>query len=217
MRRDGDRLLGHLAAARSRVLLCAPFIKVGVLRSLLRVIPSQVEVEVVTRWLPPEVAVGVSDLEVFDLVAARRGATLKLLDRLHAKIYLSDGNALTGSANLTGPALGWLPNANLELLIGLDRADAALEACLWLVREARIATDTERDRVRDLANSLKVPRLDLASDVESATAPCLWLPKLRRRVGDGSVLMVAQAGGSAAPLPGVRPYPSGEGRLPRLG
>lgn len=178
MRRDGDRLLAHLGGACSRVLLCAPFIKVGVLNNLLRVVPIHVEIEVVTRWLPAEVAVGVSDLEIFELLGARRGATLKLLDRLHAKIYLSDGNALVGSANLTGPALGWSSKANLELLVELDRADAALQACLSQLNEARIATVAERDRVRELASLLKVPRLDLVADVELATAPGLWLPKL---------------------------------------
>ena len=178
MRRDGDRLLAHLAGARQRVLLCAPFIKVGVLENLLRAVPAHVTVEVVTRWIPAEVAVGVSDLEVFDLVGGRTGATLKLLDRLHAKLYLADDSILAGSANLTGPALGWSSKPNLELLTDLTPFDPAVEVCLAQLAEARIATVAERDRVRELAGAIVVPQLDLVADVESAVPLSLWLPEL---------------------------------------
>jgi len=178
MRRDGDRLLAHLAGARHHVLLCAPFIKVGVLENLLRAVAAQVAVEVVTRWIPAEVAVRVSDLEVFDLVGGRTGATLRLLDCLHAKLYMADDRILAGSANLTGPALGWSSKPNLELLTELTRTDPAVEACLAQLEEARGATAAERDRVRELAGAIVVPQLDLVADIESATAPSLWLPKL---------------------------------------
>ena len=86
MRRDGDRLVEHLSSARREVLICAPFIKAGVIAKVLSAIPDNVEVRVITRWLPREIAVGVSDLAVFDLVAEHGNASLRLLDRLHAKI-----------------------------------------------------------------------------------------------------------------------------------
>lgn len=177
MRRDGDRLLAHVAGAGRRVLLCAPFVKVGVLGSLLRAIPEHVTVEVATRWLPAEVAVGVSDLEVFDCLAARPGATLTLLDRLHAKLYLADDRVLAGSANLTAPALGWSSAPNLELLTELARTDPAVEGCLAQLAEARVATAEERDRVRGLAAAIAAPRLDFAADVEFPGPPVLWLPR----------------------------------------
>ena len=63
MRRDGDMLVEHLSGARTRVLLCAPFIKAGVLKRLLTVIPASVTLDIVTRWRPEEIAAGVSDLE----------------------------------------------------------------------------------------------------------------------------------------------------------
>jgi hypothetical protein len=178
VRRDGDRLLAHLSSAEREVLICAPFIKVGVLSRLLAPIDSKVSVRVVTRWRASEVAVGVSDLEVFDLVAARSSASLQLLDRLHAKIYIADERVLTGSANLTGPVLGWSEKPNLELLTDLPFTDAALQLCLNQLESARDATSDERDKIREQAKSIKVPKLDLASDASPEEPTVLWLPAL---------------------------------------
>jgi len=177
MRRDGDRLLSHLASARDEVLLCAPFIKAGVLSNLLRQVDLKVRVRVVTRWLPAEVAVKVSDLEVYDVLAARDGAELHLFDRLHAKLYVADGRVLAGSANLTANALGWSPQPNLELLTELSPSDEAVTACLAELAQARPATEEERDRIRELARAIGAPALNLAEDVELSSAPTLWLPQ----------------------------------------
>ncbi len=178
MRRDGDRLVELLAAATQDVLICAPFIKAGVLTRLLQAIPSPVPVRVVTRWLPAEIAVGVSDLEVFDVVAARDGTRLDLLDRLHAKIYVADNVALVGSANLTGAALGWSDKPNLELLTTLAATGEAIRQFLDQLAEARPATVEERDRLRNLAAELDVPELNLVSDAATTASAVLWLPRL---------------------------------------
>lgn len=178
MRRDGDRLVEHLGAATRDVLICAPFIKAGVLARLLHAIPSYVLVRVVTRWLPAEIAVGVSDLDVFDVVAARHGARLELLDRLHAKIYVADSVAVIGSANLTGAALGWSDKPNLELLTTLAVTDEAIRHFFDQLAEARPATVEERDRLRSLAAELHVPELNLVSDAATTAPAVLWLPRL---------------------------------------
>lgn len=178
MRRDGDRLVEHFSAATQNVLICAPFIKARVLARLLQAIPSPVPVRVVTRWLPAEIAVGVSDLEVFDVVTARDGAQLDLLDRMHAKIYVADHVALVGSANLTGAALGWSDKPNLELITTLPATDEAIRQFLDQLIEARPASIDERDRIRNLAAELDVPELNLASDAQTTAPSVLWLPRL---------------------------------------
>jgi hypothetical protein len=177
MRHDGDILIEHLAAARSRVLLCAPFIKTRVLQALLSRIGPSVSLHVVTRWLPEEVAAGVSDLEVLDIVAARAGASLALLDRLHAKLYVADNGVLAGSANLTATALGWCSRPNLEILTTLSISDVAVARCLEELNAARPATEAERQRVRALADKLPVARMPAAQEVDgNSVGP--WLPRL---------------------------------------
>lgn len=178
MRRDGDRLVEHLAAAAQNVLICAPFIKTRVLARLLQAIPAPVPVRVVTRWLPAEIAVGISDLETFDVVASRKGAQLDLLDRLHAKVYVADGIALVGSANLTGAALGWSDKPNLELLTTLAATDESICQFLDQLIEARPASIEEQERIRNLASKLDLPKLNLGSDAATTAPAVLWLPRL---------------------------------------
>ena len=128
MRRDGDVLLAHVARAKKGVLLCAPFIKLGVAKRLLSAIGPDVAVEIITRWHAEEIAAGVSDLAVFDLSVSRPGVTMRLLDNLHAKLYVSDDLLLAGSANLTATALGWCDDPNLELLMPVSENDEAVLA-----------------------------------------------------------------------------------------
>lgn len=176
MRRDGDRLIEHFSGASKDVLICAPFIKTRVLSKLLAAIPEDVPVRVFTRWLPKEVAAGVSDLEVFEIIAGRPAASLSLLDRLHAKIYVADDAVLIGSANLTGAALGWSGSPNLELLTHARLDGEDVQLCLAALDEARPATTEERDRVRE--ESLAFPKLDLVEDAKEDAPAAMWLPLL---------------------------------------
>lgn len=177
MRREGEVLIAHVMSAKRKVVLCAPFVKSGVLRRLLAAINTEVEVDVVTRWNAKEVAAGVSDLAVFDLVASRPKTKLYLLDNLHAKLYLADDLPLTGSANLTAKALGWCKNANIELLVVLPKDDESVKNCLVALISARSATPEERQQIQasvDLMDCVTLPESE--PDVEGLSG--FWLPSL---------------------------------------
>lgn len=176
MRGDGDLLLQHVAAARSRVLLCAPFIKAAVLSRLFSAAREGITIDVVTRWLPKEVAAGVSDLETFDLVAARPGASLRLLNRLHAKLYLADNAMLAGSANMTATALGWCDNPNVELLMQVPADAEAVTRCLAELEHARPATAEERDAIRAKAQAMPPLKLPGSEETDEHLAQP-WLPR----------------------------------------
>ena len=175
MRAEGDLLLSHVASARSSLLLCAPFIKAPVLARVLRAVGNGVDVDVVTRWHAREVAAGVSDLEAFDVVGARPGTRLRLLDRLHAKLYVADGRALLGSANLTATALGWCDAPNLETLTEVPGDADAVRRCVAALDGARPATTAERDRVRAAADAAPAADLPEAGTMDEARAHT-WLP-----------------------------------------
>lgn len=176
MRSDGDRLSMLLAEAGHRVVVAAPFIKAGVLRTLLARVPPSVPVRVVTRWRPEEVAAGVSDLECFEVVAQRPETTLSLIDALHAKLYLADGRGYAGSANLTGAALGWSRNPNLELLVPVNSEWPDVAALLAQLNSARLATAEERQRVSDQAAAITSPAWPESSNVTESAAGAPWLP-----------------------------------------
>lgn len=176
---DGERLKALLNSARRRVLLCAPFIKAGVLRTVLSVIDHGVAVRIVTRWRAAEVASGISDLEVFELANERPNTELALLDDLHAKLYLADDEGLAGSANLTAAALGWAERSNVELLLPVMRSEEEIARLLRRLERAEPATYAIRSAIEAEAAALNVARLDEGQDVSDdmdAARNHAWLP-----------------------------------------
>ena len=176
---EGERIKDLVASARQEVILCAPFIKARVFSAILKVAPKQASVRVVTRWRPPEVAAGLSDLTVFDIANERTKTGVYLLNSLHAKLYVADNKCLVGSANLTATALGWRPDSNLEVLLSADRSDPDILLLLDRLRSATPATFQIREDIEKKANLLDKPVLDEAQEMPSTMiekASQAWLP-----------------------------------------
>lgn len=195
--RWGDFILEHARSCKVRAVLIAPFIKHGALRRILEEIPACVgSVDVVTRWRPEEVAAGVSDLEVLDLVAARAGARLFLHAHLHAKVFLLDGQALVGSANLTDTALGWREPANIEYVVQTtDQAEAVRAFTEMLIAIGQPEDRNIQSAVRKAADALLAQGLvsppQAVGDYQKFGAE-FWLPTCPRpdllyRVYGGSI------------------------------
>jgi PLD-like domain len=166
------------AGARRQLVVCAPFIKAHALERVVQATNETVKIEVFTRWRPDEVAAGVSDTRVLALVDDR-GGSVYLCDRLHAKYFRFDDRALVGSANVTGAALGWSVNSNLEVLLEVA---ADLPELLRLEdslrRESIPATRALADEVERVA-SLLPKRIVIEPDVVEDAATSLWSPQLR--------------------------------------
>ena len=154
-RTQGERIRTLFRQA-SHATIIAPFIKTDALRSLLDVIPARTAIRCVTRWLPAEVAAGVSDLEVLDVLEERGDHQLLLADRLHAKLYIADNHCLAGSANVTLSGLGETNDAgNIEILVDTVPDDPAVSAVLRSIESDAIsATRAIADAVRRLAEVL---------------------------------------------------------------
>ncbi|MDE0154618.1 MAG: phospholipase D family protein [Gammaproteobacteria bacterium] len=176
---DGERLKSLLKKARSRVFLCAPFIKADVLKTILPIVPTNIPVQIYTRWRATEVAAGVSDLEVLEIANERPHTELRLLNNLHAKLYLVDDQCLVGSANLTASALGWSEHCNVELLIPAKPTDPDIDYLLRRLEAAEIATVETRLQIEALANTLKMTRLEEGEDMsdDSSRHQFAWLPR----------------------------------------
>ena len=176
---DGERLKALVNDAQSRVLLCAPFIKVGVLRTILSIIDEGVTVRIITRWRAAEVAAGVSDLEVFEIANDRRNTELALLDDLHAKLFLADDKGFAGSANLTAAALGWSEKSNVELLLPVRHSDTEVARLLRRLEHAAPATYAVRSAVEAEAATINTVGLDEGqdtSDIKNLRRSHAWLP-----------------------------------------
>lgn len=177
----GGELINLCREAREDVFIAAPFIKVNVLKMVLEVIQvSACNITVVTRWKAEEIAAGVSDLEVYDLVAASNNTRLLLHPCLHAKYYRIDGRCLIGSANLTAKALGWAPVSNIEILVEVDPLKYGLNLFEErLLSEAIVATETIKESIMQIAQEIRTQDVEgrrampLHNSTSGVTA---WLP-----------------------------------------
>lgn len=179
----GDRVLNLCAGATEKFLIIAPFVKDHALARILTALPVATEITCITRWWPEEVAAGVSDLEIFDRLAARPRSHLLLLPTLHAKLFLTGTRCLVGSANVTGRALGWTSPPNAELLaeVPADHPDvvAFVKDAIGAAVTATVAIrDEVRKAVRSLPERPPAPS-DLMED-PSAPSPGTWLPRCSR-------------------------------------
>ena len=173
---QGARVRALFESAEGEVAVIAPFIKVDALRSLIEVIPAGSYLRCVSRWLPREIAAGVSDPEILDLLEARGHFSLSLVDRLHAKLYIAGDRCLAGSANTTLAGLGEVGDGgNIEVLVETTIDDPGIAATLDDIAHAeRPATRSMAQTARRLADSLA------DSTISAVALDAPWFPGSRR-------------------------------------
>ena len=143
----GDRLLHVARLAHESAWIVSPFIKSGALQRVLSVLNPSVRTTVVTRWRLDELAIGVSDLAVFDDCKQRPNCRLLLCDDLHAKYFRMDAVVLIGSANLTGAGMGWSLRPNVEIL-------EIVPACATWSQFESILSDVSVPAIEELRDQL---------------------------------------------------------------
>ena len=173
---QGSRIRVLFERAVGSVAVIAPFVKVDALRSLLEVLSPDVHLRCVTRWLPREVAAGISDPEILDLLEERGDFRLSLVDRLHAKLYIAGNRCLAGSSNVTFAGLGeGGHDSNIEVLVETSADDPAVVSTRDEISKAeRRATRGMAQAARRLADILS------GSATTSADLEAPWFPSSRR-------------------------------------
>ena len=166
----GNRIRSLFLQSPNQVTVIAPFIKVNALESLLAVLPRNTQFRCVTRWLPQEIAQGISDLEILDLIQERGYGTLTLVDKLHAKIYIADDICLVGSANVTLSGFGDYETANIEVLVESTPENVGIAATLdEIAKVERPATKEIAEAIRHSADLLSPQRVHSMGEVG-------WIP-----------------------------------------
>jgi len=174
----GDRVIELLGKATDTAVLVAPFIRVDALRRLLESIPPDVQIRCVTRWRPEELAMGVSDLEVFTLLTETPGASLQICHPLHAKLFSADSTCLVGSANISRSALGWSRYPALELLVESTLDEPAVKVLLASIdASSTFATQVLYEEMLSVVESLPPTKGDQRFDgLDGPAAARPWLP-----------------------------------------
>ncbi len=181
----GEELLELCAQAKEDVVLVSPFVKSAALKRVLEAIPDKnTTIKCVARWRPEEIAAGVCDVEIFDVIRQWPHARLFIHPLLHAKYFRVDDRCLLGSANLTHRALGWVIPANLELLLEAPAETSKLKQFEeTLFSTAFEASEALRDQMASAAKKLQSEGLhakllveESTSDDEADFSASGWLP-----------------------------------------
>lgn len=174
--RTGQTALRLFEGADVAVIV-APFITKRGITPLLEAVGAHAPITVFTRWRADEVAAGVSDPNVYDLVADR-GGDVRLHHALHAKAYVYPGMAaLVGSSNVTATALGWSGPGGVELLVRVAADEPAVVALLKLLEAtASEATSQIRDQVLAHAELFDSSQRLKGVDEDATPALSAWLP-----------------------------------------
>ena len=180
----GKHLFDHAGTATDEILLVAPYIKHDVLERILEPVSQGCEVRVVTRWKPREIVLGVSDLEVWELVRDHDGRSLELHSALHAKYYRFDAVSLAGSANLTGSALGWHKRPNLEFL---QRFESTIAEEFESVLEGVEVTESMYRHYQHLLEEYEEMYPDIAPDIAPTTVERISKDYEEERVGEAQI------------------------------
>ena len=125
----GNGLGDMCISAEERLVFVSPFVKRSSLEHFIKKVnpDSKIEKNLITTWNLSDIASGVSDLSVYPF-ARDHGWSVRLVEGLHAKVYVADHRALLGSANLTnsGFSLG-STSGNIETgtLLHVDQSMSA--------------------------------------------------------------------------------------------
>lgn len=173
----GEQLQRLCEGAKTDVFLVAPFIKQGALFRIVNSIPETVRLIVVVRFLPEDLASGVTDFEIVDYLWKRPRTTILFQPALHAKLYRVDDLAMIGSANLTGRALGWSQAPNIELLLEVPGDHPVVQDVERRLRSTAIVLTPE------IASSIQAampapPPPDTLGDLQSVQT--IWIPSCLR-------------------------------------
>lgn len=166
--RIGEVVEELIAGSAGELILIAPFIKVRPLRRLLSLHEGH-SLRVYTRWLPTEVARGVSDLEALECIE-EAGGRLYLVRELHAKAFIAEDVALIGSANITDAALGWSSHPNVETVVRVASSQDAVVDLLETLQQ--LATRANKE----IQAAVAVAAAELDVDPDPLAERSLTLP-----------------------------------------
>lgn len=182
-----NKLESLCGEASKSIVLAAPFIKRHIIEQLLQVVSDDIDLTIVTRWHPAEIATGVSDVDVWLPIQARSTSRLLLRSNLHAKYYRGDEQCLVGSANLTGKGLGIATHSNLELLLDSQFTEELRAFEELLIRDCVRVDQDMFETMKALSEAIQV-RTEEPPDTTSVATEgtkqlieplSLWLPRLR--------------------------------------
>jgi hypothetical protein len=173
--KDISENLMTLAKSSTReFFISSPWIKKDALNLLLKNFSKkEIQLKVLTTLHEIDFCKGISDIEAIEMLIAF-GATIKIIENLHAKIYISDSTgAIISSANLTNAGIAFSESKTKNLEIGVYLTDA---------NEVLYARKIFNDYFEDALEVKESDFPDFKQNVESEKKQVAELEKLERDI-----------------------------------
>lgn len=153
------RIKAFICSANDFVLF-VPYIKRAVLEDLLDSPVVYENSAIITSWKPQDIALGVSDIEVYPL-CREKNISLLINNRIHLKSYTIDNfkSSIVTSSNFSNRGLALTPNYNYEL--GAIITDLNIEAKIYfdmIIENSEEVTNSYYDQVKEQVSSLKLSK-----------------------------------------------------------
>jgi hypothetical protein len=133
--------LQQIAVGGNKITACiSAYTKVDAMARVLELSKHE-DVYVITRWRVSELAVGVTDLAVYELLSSQN-IPLYINYSLHSKLYrFADGSLICGSCNATSSGLGMTVNQNIETACMVAGTTIDDEVMLKKLRDSSLRVD----------------------------------------------------------------------------
>lgn len=156
----GSLVSADLERASREVIVVSPYVTVPGIQYMQQVIEPGIGFTLITRFDLMAYALGTADIEAMLIITSRKGGLVRLLPRLHAKLYVRDWSSWwVGSANATGAGLQIEERGNLEILGHLKGASSSLSGILnSMVRESIPVTQDQLERIQRHVVGMEIPR-----------------------------------------------------------
>jgi hypothetical protein len=152
-------IASSLQQCRHSIVILSAFIKHNAFEWLKEQVENtDIKVVVVARWRLDDLIAKVSDLSVYKQ-CQELGWTLKVDERLHAKLFLIDSSvAFVGSSNLTGAGLGLTEKSNFELSTKTEVTDIDIDKVHKYIDSCRAMTDDLYNQMKSFVDSIDPPK-----------------------------------------------------------
>ncbi len=155
-----DELISYLSG-KSNITIFSPYIKAVTLNKLLKSNGLKCE-QIIVRWEPRDIAMGSSDLEIYDL-CKKNNITLFMNNRIHLKLYTNNfKDAFLGSANISERAISENKGThNYEVCSYTDIIDNEDRLYLYkIINESTLITDELYESIKEQSKNIDLKKED---------------------------------------------------------
>ena len=176
MQTYGSTILEACKAAKVNVILVSPYVNAFALEKIISALSDEIYIKFISRYLPDDVKSGVCDIAALDLLRERGNCKIYLNPMLHAKIYIFDNVAFSGSANLTGKGLGLSAKSNIEIMTQSSANEPAIKStCRFLLANSVELSENYYSEIKKIFTERALKSIDVQEQNSH-----VWIPTSKK-------------------------------------